>query len=1121
MTSKSIFLGALILISYGAYEKCQAQVLYGSVVGNVKDSTGAAVAGATVTLTNLDTTQSRESVSNEGGSYDFSTLLPGRYEMKVGKPGFTTSNETGIVVSASNTVRLDITLTVGAVTESVNVSATTGLLQTDRSDVRAELSTSELANLPLSVGRNYQSLFVTIPGFGAIQSSYNSTPSNPSKALVFNVNGASFNINNTKIDGAQSINVWLPHESAYVPTLEAVETVNVVTNSYDAETGMAGGAAVTVITKSGTNDLHASGFEYHNDQHQNAAPFFLPKGQVKPKLIINEFGGAAGGAIIKNKLFYFASYEGTNDREAAAYFATVPNAAIKSGNMQGQNNPIYDPTTGDASGANRTPFANQTVPTSRMDPIAVKLAGMTPLPNLPNLLSSNYYVTGSYIFDRRRLDAKVNYNPIPKLTTFVRFGFLNYNMQNNPIFGDLGGPQVAAAGGNPGHGYGNTFTVTFAGTYVLNPRLILDAYVGWARMGTNIDTPGLDQKAGLALGIPGTNGPAKYQGGLPRFAVSSYDDIGTPGSYLPYYRSDPATNYVANLSWTKGTHDVRFGLDISQLAMNHIQAEGGYGAGMGGFLFSGGPTSTVGGPSPNQFNSYAAFLMGLANQAGINTIYAPGAGGEITTRAWQDGLYIRDRWNVTPALTLSYGVRWEYFPMVKRTDQGIGLYNSATNNVEICGTGMVPSNCNVNISKKEFSPRVGLAYRFSNNLVVRAGYGITNDPYSLARPFKYNYPTLTIATYDPANTYQWYTTLQQGIPATPIPNIGSGVIALPSAFVTTTVDLNNFKRGYIQSWNLTVQKELRFGFVAQAAYVATRATDQLGPLDINAGQIPGAGPAGQPLKQLFGRTAVTTQYQPLGTNQYNALQSKLERRFAQGVQVAATYTWSKAIGVTANDDATPRVNALAYYYLNRAVLNFDRTQNLAISGVLELPFGKGKRWLSNNRLGSAILGGWRVNTLLTFMSGLPFSVSASGSSLNMPGNNTQRADQVEASAATLGGIGSSSSYFDPLAFKPVTTARFGNAGFNSMRGPGVADMDLGIFREFAVKERLKIQFRAESFNATNTPHFGLPGTNASNLVLNPDGSIKNLAGYTTITSTQNLGRDFDERHIRFGLRLSF
>jgi hypothetical protein len=1012
-------------------------------------------------------------------------------------------------------------MNIGTVSESMTVTGAPAVLQTDRSDVRSQLGSIDLANLPNSLGRNYQTLFVTVPGFGNIQSSYNSTPSNPSKALVFNVNGASFNINNTKIDGAQSINVWLPHESAYVPTLEAIDAVNVVTNSYDAETGMAGGAAVYVSTRSGSNDIHGSAFEFHNDQHLNAKPFFLPTGQVKPKLVLNEFGGAVGGPMKKDKLFYFASYEATDDREAASYFATVPTQAIKSGNMQGQTNPIYDPLTGDPNGANRTAFANQVVPLSRMDPIAVKLASMTPLPNLLDRLSGNYYVTGSYIFDRKRLDAKVNWNPRQKFTTFGRFGFLNYNMQNNPIFGDLGGPQVSSAGGNPGHGYGNTYTFTYAATYLISPTFIVDAYYGWARLATNIDTPGLDQQRGLALGIPGTNGPAKYQGGLPRFAVSSYDDIGTPGSYLPYYRHDPATNYVANFNWTRGAHDLRFGIDISQLAMNHIQAEGGTGAGMGGFVFGGGPTSILAGPSPNQFNSYATFLLGIVTNSGKNTIDAPGAGGYITTRAWQDGLYIRDRWNITRALTLSYGVRWEYFPMVSRSDQGIGLYNVAANNVELCGTGSVPANCNVHLSKKEFAPRIGVAYRASGSFVIRAGYGITYDPYSLGRPFKYNYPTLIIATYDPPNSYQWVSTLSQGIPATVLPDTSTGIVSLPGAYQTTTLDLKSFKRGYIQSWNFTLQKEFRYGFVGQAGYVATRATDQLGPLDINAGQIPGLGSAGQPLKQLYGRTAVTTVYGPLGTNQYNALQARLERRFSEGVQVGVNYTWAKAIGISANDDATPKINALNYYYLNRAVQNYDRTQSLAISGVLELPFGHGKRWFSQNRAGAAVLGGWRVNTLATFMTGLPFYVSASGSSLNMPGQNAQRADQVEPNVAILGGIGANSSYFDPLAFQPVTTARFGTAGFNSLRGPGVANVDLGIFRQFAVKERFKIEFRAEAFNATNTPHFALPGTNRSNLVFNPNGSIKSLAGYTAITGTQNLGRDFDERHVRFGLRISF
>ncbi|HZT32448.1 MAG TPA: TonB-dependent receptor [Bryobacteraceae bacterium] len=1123
LTFQHILLCLVALWLAAVEQPVRAQTLYGSVVGNVKDSSDAVIAQAKVTLTNVETKQTREAATTDAGSYNFPTVPPGTYEIRVSKEGFTPYVQTGVVVAVNNTVRQDITLRLGAVSESVTVTGGIPLLQTDRAEVRSDVTSDQLGNLPMSIGRNYQTLFVTLPGFGGVQSSYNSTPSNPSKALVFNVNGASFNINNTKIDGAQSINVWLPHESAYVPTLEAIDTVNVVSGSFDAETGLAGGAAIYVSTKSGTNEIHGAAFAIHDNQHLNAAPFFLPLGQSKPKFIYNDFGGAVGGPIIKEKLFYFASYEGTNDRESAYVFATVPTAAIKSGNMQGGNNPIYDPMTGDPSGANRTPFPNQIVPAARMDPIAVKLASQTPLSNLPgNLLANNYYATGSYIFDRKRLDAKVNWNPNSKFTSFARFGFLNYNMDNPPIFGALGGNQVSSAGGNPGHGYGNTYSVTVAGTYLLRPTFIVDAYIGWARLGTNIETPGLDQKLGLALGIPGTNGPAHYQGGLPRFAVSGFDDIGTPGAYLPYYRQDPATNYVANFNWTKGTHDIRWGLDFSQLAMNQIQAESGYGAGMGGFIFSGGPTAILGGPSPNQFNSYAAFLLGLANQSGKNTIYAPNVGcpaglcGAETTRAWRYGLYLRDRWNVTPALTLSYGLRWEYFPLPTRLDQGIGLYNPDTNTVQVCGYQVVPSGCNIKMSKRMFAPRVGIAYRVSSSFVIRAGYGITNDPYSLDRPLKYNYPTLLIQTYDPVNSYQWVTTLQQGIPAVQLPSLGNGILPLPGPYTTTTISPSAYNRGYIQSWNFTLQKELRWGFAAQAGYVATRSTDLDTAVNINAGQVIGAGVGGQPLYQQYGKTAAVTMYMPVGTNQYNSLQARLERRFSAGLQFAANYTWSKAVGIAANNDSGLRENAPAYWSLNRAVQNYDRTQNLQLQGMWELPFGKGKHWFSTPGAASAILGGWRINSITSFMTGLPFFVTAANQ-LSMLGS-TQRADQVKPSVQTLGDV---KGYFDPLAFKTVTGQRFGNAGFNSLRGPGVVNMDLAVSREFAITERYKLQFRFESFNFTNTPHFALPGTNVSNMVLNPDGSVKNLAGYTQITSTQNLGRDFDERHIQFDLRFTF
>jgi hypothetical protein len=296
---------------------------------------------------------------------------------------------------------------------------------------------------------------------------------------------------------------------------------------------------------------------------------------------------------------------------------------------------------------------------------------------------------------------------------------------------------------------------------------------------------------------------------------------------------------------------------------------------------------------------------------------------------------------------------------------------------------------------------------------------------------------------------------------------------------------------------------------------------QFGFIDRNAGQMIGAGQAGRPLFQKFGRTALTNEvFTPVGTGQYNALQTRLEKRFSGGLQFGANYTWSKAIGVTDNSENNPRVQAMQYYSLNRSLLNYDRTHNLQITNIWQLPFGKDHS-LGKSRFASAMFGGWQINNILSLMSGTPFSVTSSGTSLDMPGS-TQRADQIKSSVAILGGIGRGQSYFDPLAFAPVTAARFGNAGFNSLRGPGVVNWDFGLFREFTVSERVRLQFRAEAFNFSNTPHFANPGANVSNLQLNQDGSVRSLGGFSEVTSTSSLGREgIDERQFRFGLRMGF
>jgi hypothetical protein len=1085
-------------------------------VGNVRDASDAVVGGATVTITNSETNFTRQSNTNESGAYDFVGVPAGTYVLKVSKEGFATYTVQGLQVTINTVTRADVSLKLGALTESVTIAADAVVLQTDRSEVRSEIATKEMVNLPVPLGRNYQQLFRTLPGFAPPVNAH-SVPTNPSRALAFNVNGSSRSSNNTRIDGASSTVIQLPHIVAYVPSLESIETVNVVTNSFDAEQGLAGGAAISVQTKSGTNDLHGAAFEYNSVQAIKAKPFFLPVGQRKPKLVYNQFGAAAGGPIKKDRLFYFLAYEGTTDREAASRFGTVPTAAIKAGDMSTSTRLIYDPQSGDFQGNNRVPFADNQVPASRMSTISRKLSDMTPLPNQSGL-TNNYFLAAPFLFDRHTADTKLDYRITNKLNTFVRVSVLRYNSFNQELFGKLGGPPIN--GGNAGTSDGGTYSTTVAGNYVLSPTFIIDAYFGYTRMDTSSQQGGLGENLGRDfLKIPGTNGTRRFESGWPTFAVDSYTNIGTNDNYMPYYRRDPQYQYVTNFNWTKGSHNIRFGLDLYRQHLNQNQAEfvgGTFFGAQGGFNFGGGPTQLRGGPSGNQFNSYASFLMGLTTLYG-RTFQAPD---EYHLRAWLYSFYVRDRWNVTPKLTVDYGLRWEYFPVPTRTDRGLERYDPDTNKVLICGVGSVPTDCGINISKRRFAPRVGLAYRISNSLVFRAGYGITNDPFIGTELLRAEFPVLTPLVIDVPNSFQPAGKLDDGIPAIKVPDPGNGVIDIPGTYAFGGYP-KDFRRGYLQSWNATFQKELRYNFVAELGYVATRQTRQLGYLDINAGQVIGADQAGRPLNQKFGRTAATTFISPLGTGQYNALQARLERRFSAGVQLAAHYTWSKAIGPVDNTDSSPSVKALPYFNRNRVVRGYDRTHNLQISNVWELPFGKGRRWLSGGGAFAYLAGGWQINNLLSFYTGTPFTVSASGTSLALPGSS-QTADQVKPSVQILGGAGAGQSYFDPFAFKPVTEARFGNSSLNQLRGPGLANWDLGVFREFAIKERWRLQFRMESFNFTNTPHFANPGANASNLSLNPDGTIRDLGGYTVITSTQNLAREnFDERQFRFGLRLSF
>jgi hypothetical protein len=388
---------------------------------------------------------------------------------------------------------------------------------------------------------------------------------------------------------------------------------------------------------------------------------------------------------------------------------------------------------------------------------------------------------------------------------------------------------------------------------------------------------------------------------------------------------------------------------------------------------------------------------------------------------------------------------------------------------------------------------------------------LTNDPYEALELIRANYPLLLQVKLESPNKFTPAASLSQGIPAVQVPAEGNGVLDIPSdyAWQGYPKDLN---RGYIQSWNVTVQRELPWSFTGQVGYVATRTTRQLGLLDINAGQVIGAGDDGKPLLTQFGRTASTVLLQPIGNGKYDSLQVQLQRRFVDGLSLGVSYTLGRALSPNENSSALVSdhgTSALAYFDRNLAPTSTDRRHNLGITNVWQIPVGKGRRWLSDGGVISAILGGWQVNNMISIMSGTPFTVESDDTSLNLPGS-VQTADQVK-EAQKLGGVGRGTPYYDPTAFAEVTQARFGNTGYYLLRGPGLFNWDFGLTREIAVTNDFRVQLRIESFNFTNTPHLA-----------NPDNNVSDGSDFMTITDVQDLGREgIDERQFRLGIRIVF
>jgi hypothetical protein len=1097
---RSTLIALLLCVAFLATAPAaHAQTLYGSLTGIVTDKSAAPIPNARVSALNIATGVAKPASTDDRGSFLFSDLQPGVYKITISAPSFSSRIQDNVAIDANTVRRLDVVLEVSQVTETIEVNAAAVTLQTDRADINHQMRATEIADLPTanSQGRNFQALYKILPGFTPPAEAH-SDAGNPQRSMVTQVNGMPQSSNATRLDGATISYPWLPRIVAYLPPVEAVETVNIVSNSFDAEQGMAGGAAMNVAIKSGTNAFHGGAWEYHTNSALKARNYFYclysctGDPNHAPKNLLNQFGGMVGGPIVRNKLFFFADWERTTRRQAASANRTVPTAAMRAGNFVGSGATIYDPKTGNPDGSGRSAFPGNIIPADRIDPAAIAMAALLPAPN-QSVFPNNYLAVGTYQLTRDNIDSKINYAPTAKLQIFGRYSISPTLIFDPPSLGAAGGD--ATNGGQPGRAPGRVQSTGVGGTYTISPRVLFDGVVGYTRLRLAAQNVDIDKNYGLdVLKIPGTNGANPLQGGYPRLNASGFSVMGNPNVSNPFLFRDNQYVTSDNLSVVRGAHSLRFGFEYSKYDINHFQPQASFGP-RGGFNFTGGVTSTSGYTTATA-NGWADFLLGLPQSMGKDVQYMNPA----TVRMPSYGIYARDNWQVSRKITIDYGMRYEFYPAPRRDHWAGERYDPTTDKVYRGG---------YDVGHGQVAPRIGIAYRIDEKTVVRSGFGISVDPNSF-RYLRDAYPATISTQYSGASSLLPAGSLRTGIPDSAGPDLSQSVFTLPLAVNTTTFP-QKFDRGYIESYNFTIQRDAGAGFNVQAAYVGSRSIRQTVIQNINAAG-PGGGNTGRALYAPFQRISNISYFTPFNTAYYNGLQVQATRRI-KGSMIGVSYTLSRSIDYADDQDSGLTWNWVPMLQRNKAVAGFDRTHNVQLYGDWELPFGHGKT-LAQHGVAAAIAGGWQINWIMSRMSGTPFTVGTSGTSVNSPGN-TQTADQVLATVAILGGHGVGQPYFDPLAFAPVTAVRFGTTGRNILRGPGSFNLDASLFRNFQMSERFRLQFRAEMFGATNTPQFNNPGATVSSAVRNADNTIRSLNGYDEITGAGG------ERVIRFAMKFSF
>jgi outer membrane receptor protein involved in Fe transport len=1042
------------------------QSLYGSVTGNVADGTGAAVPGASVSIKNEATGLELNTVTDGTGTYTIRNITGGTYTLRATLQGFKEFVQTGIPITAGGIVRINGRLEVGALSESVTVTTEAAVLKTDKADVSVDLKPADVVNLPLNQYRNYQYLMNLVPG-ASPPVFQNAQTDTPGRALSTNINGTNRNNNVTRIDGAASINVWLPHHAGYIAPVETIENVNISTNSFDAAQGMTGGAATAVQTKSGTNTLKGSAFYFRQQDEFNARRGYFDPSKVDASTAI--MGGTAGGPVRRNKLFYFASWERNSERPGLFSTYTVPTAKMRTGDFSEvlAFNPafrIYDPATGTSDGRNREFFPGAVIPANRMSDIAKKIQAVYPAPNNPgtnNGLQENLFLPRQPKADRDNYDGKVNWNRTPQHQIWGKF-----SMMEAKVF-DLFYLGLDGAGG----GKTNTKIYTAGQTWTLSPTLLFDANAGANIQKQHMEGPDYRTNFGLDVwAIPGLNGagatgPGSFDldrySGMPNIQTG-LSQLGNSDTWTPVWRDERSYTMSANLTKVSGRHELRTGFDFIRLRLNHWQPE--VSNPRGALTFGGGITGTPGYTGVGGWNGYAGFLLGEMSSYAKSVQFE-----ELSGRENQYGLYVADRWQATPKLTVNLGLRYEYYPLMARQNRGIELLDFDTFKVNLGGLGGNPTDLGLDVSKTLFAPRLGAAYRLDDRTVFRAGYGKTFDPLPWSRPMRGRFP-LTIA-YSGAgpNGFIPYGNLTAGIPGAPSPDINSGTIPLPRGVDMTSPDPNNMDRGSTQSWNVFVERRLPLDIATSVGYVGTRTDGTYIAWNQNYAES-----GGNANRRLFAQAGTANISSLTGTarSRYHSLQVAVNRPYKNGLLLKGAYTYSRAMNDVDDDGGTYTWNQASQLSRNYALASYDRPHMLQMGFVYELPFAR-----QSAKPLAALVKGWQLNGIASWLSGMPFQIGGDNGLLQQSGGF----QSINVTGDPKGGFGEpgpDEQWYDPASFSQPGNA-WGNSGRNQFRGPSNWNVDMSLFRTIPFGH-YRIEIRAESQNVFNHAQWGNPNTDITN-----------------------------------------